>query len=186
MILDLALAIAILGLLALVAARQEQVATRRFEGNAVVNDGDTLTIAGERFRLQGIDAPEFDQKCQADGGEYPCGRRARQALERLVAGKQVACSGWQRDKYGRLLVSCEANGVDLNRAQVDAGWAVAYGAYFAEERAAREGRRGLWAGTFQSPRDYRDVHGGMIEPEHGSGITVFFAWLRQIFDFSRR
>ena len=176
---------AILGLLALVAARQEQVATRHFQGNAAINDGDTLTVAGERFRLKGIDAPEFDQKCMADGGEYPCGRRARQALEELAAGKQVDCAGWQRDKYARLLATCKAGGVELNRALVEAGWAVAYGDYFAEEHEARDGRRGLWAGTFQSPRDYRDAHGGMVEPDHGGIIATLFTWLRQIFDFSR-
>jgi endonuclease YncB( thermonuclease family) len=34
-------------------------------GLATVIDGDTLVIAGERIRLEGIDAPELHQDCTA-------------------------------------------------------------------------------------------------------------------------
>jgi endonuclease YncB( thermonuclease family) len=36
-------------------------------GPATVVDGDTLVVAGEHVRLQGIDAPEMHQTCTAYG-----------------------------------------------------------------------------------------------------------------------
>ena len=47
---------------------------------ARVIDGDTLDIAGERIRLHGIDAPESEQTCVADGVTWPCGQSATAAL----------------------------------------------------------------------------------------------------------
>ena len=96
--LDLALAAAILGLIALVSARFDRVATRQVAGEAVVNDGDTITLAGERIRLQGIDAPEYNQTCRKDGATYPCGRAAREALVRLTASGTIECAGWEHPR----------------------------------------------------------------------------------------
>ena len=46
-------------------------------GRATVTDGDTLTVAQQRIRLWGIDAPESAQQCTARNGQaWPCGRRA--------------------------------------------------------------------------------------------------------------
>ncbi len=36
-------------------------------GRATVIDADTIEIRGERIRLDGIDAPESSQTCEADG-----------------------------------------------------------------------------------------------------------------------
>ena len=41
---------------------------------------------------------------------------------------------------------------------VRAGYALAYGAYERAEREARQLKRGLWSGTFERPRDWRDKH----------------------------
>ncbi|WP_432283267.1 thermonuclease family protein [Aminobacter sp. BA135] len=180
---DYALAFAVLGLLILVSARLDRVETRRTEGVAVVSDGDSITLGGERIRLRGIDAPEYSQICRKDGADYPCGRRSREALSKLVAGRQVRCAGWERDRYGRLLGECTAAGTDLNRSQVEAGWAVAYGGYEAEEATARLGRKGVWGGDFDRPRDWRNMHGDMAEIEHGSYGRIL-NWLREIFRFS--
>jgi endonuclease YncB( thermonuclease family) len=183
-LLDYALTIAILGLLILVSARLDRVGTRQTTGDAVINDGDSLTLGGtERVRLRGIDAPEFNQVCNKDGATYPCGRRSREALVRLTRGRMVSCTGWERDRYGRLLGNCVAAGTDLNRVQVEAGWAVAYGDYFDEQEQARAKKLGLWAGSFDRPRDWRDSHGEMIESEHDLRGKVL-NWLRQIFHFS--
>jgi endonuclease YncB( thermonuclease family) len=35
----------------------------------IVSDGDTLTVDGTKFRLDGIDAPEFNQICLDEKGQ---------------------------------------------------------------------------------------------------------------------
>jgi endonuclease YncB( thermonuclease family) len=176
------LTVAILGLLVLLAARLDHTETRSLEGRVTVNDGDSITLGTERIRLRGIDAPEFGQTCHKDGADYACGRQARQSLVALIGGRPVSCSGWGRDKYDRLLATCMAGGSDLNRSQVESGWAVAYGGYRAEEEAARQKGAGLWAGSFERPRDWREMHGGMAESEHAvtGGIID---WLRRMLRF---
>ena len=97
---------------------------------------------------------------------YPCGRHAREALVELAGAAAIECSGWERDRYRRLLAVCSAGGIELNRRQVEQGWAVAYGDYADAEQSARDRGAGLWAGTFERPRDWRVEHGGMVESEH--------------------
>ena len=182
-LLDYALAAAILALLAIVAARLDRVETRKISGDAAINDGDTITLKGERIRLRGIDAPDYNQTCEKGGATYSCGRRSREALARMASSGAIECSGWERDRYGRLLGVCTAGGVDLNRRQVEEGWAVAYGDYADAEQAARQRGAGLWAGSFERPRDWRVEHGGMAEGEHDL-VAKAFNWLRAIFGFS--
>ncbi|MBZ9885973.1 thermonuclease family protein [Mesorhizobium sp. CA10] len=121
-LLDYGLAILLLGLLILVAARLDRFERRQEQGTAIVNDGDSITLGAERIRMRGIDAPEYQQTCQKAGADYPCGKLARQSLVRLIAGRPVVCSGWRRDRYGRLLGDCKAGDTDLNQTQVQAGW----------------------------------------------------------------
>lgn len=179
---DVLLSLAILGLLALVVARFDEGAAVRIAGAAAVGDGDSLTIGGERIRLIGIDAPELDQTCRRDDRDYACGRQSRQALVALIGALAVACEGRGKDRYERLLADCRAGDVDLGRAQVEAGWAVAYGDYEREEAAAREAGRGLWAGPFERPLDWRDSHGAAAEAEHVRP-SALLDWLRAILGF---
>jgi endonuclease YncB( thermonuclease family) len=181
---DIFLAIAILGLLALLAARLGHV-DKRLAGAVTVNDGDTITVQGERLRLRGIDAPEFNQTCMMDGRKYACGRRAREALKALTGDGPVACSGWQRDRYNRLLAVCTAGSTELNRKLVEQGWAVAFGDFEAEEQAAREAGRGLWAGQFDRPRQWRDTHGSLAEIDHAY-LGGLLDWLREFFALAER
>ncbi|OHV88205.1 thermonuclease family protein [Mesorhizobium sp. ORS 3428] len=167
-LLDYALAAIVLGLFILVAARLDRFETRNEQGTAIVNDGDSITLGAERIRMRGIDAPEYTQTCRKDGVDYPCGKLARQSLVRLIADRRVSCSGWQRDRYGRLLGNCRAGDTDLNRAQVQAGWAVAFGDFETEEAVARAAKVGIWAGSFERPRDWRDSHHDQpVERRHG-------------------
>lgn len=179
---DYALTIAVFALLALVAARLDRLNTRSEQGIAVINDGDSLTLGTVRVRLRGIDAPEYTQTCTRDGADYACGRMARQALATLIGRGKVDCSGWQTDRYGRLLGDCKAGDADLNRAQVEAGWAVAYGGFEREEAAARSARRGIWAGSFVQPQEWRRTHRAEPEPRHDplGGIAN---GLRELFRF---
>lgn len=127
----------------------------RLAGLPHVADGDSVTLEGQRIRLVGIDAPELDQTCVQADAPYACGRQAREHLLGLLAGGPVECTGSKLDKYHRLLAVCRAGGVDLNAAMVRDGWAVAYGGYESEEAEARAARRGLWAGGFAWPQDFR-------------------------------
>lgn len=124
-------------------------------GLAHIADGDTVTIAGTRLRLAGIDAPERTQTCRRDDRGYPCGETAKDHLEALIGGRRLDCTWETRDKYGRGLARCRVGGVDLAATMVRDGWAVAYGGFEAEEAEARRGRRGLWAGRFEWPEDFR-------------------------------
>lgn len=182
-LLDYGLATIILGLLILLAARLDRVETRQTQGAAIINDGDSITLGTERIRMRGIDAPEYTQTCRRNGADYACGTLARQSLVRLIAGRPVTCSGWQRDRYRRLLADCKAGDTDLNRAQVEAGWAVAYGEFESEEATARAAKAGIWAGTFDRPQDWRDNHRGeVVERKHGTLASIGDA-VREILRF---
>jgi endonuclease YncB( thermonuclease family) len=181
-LIDYLLAAAFLGLVMLVAARFERFAMLEAAGQAIVNDGDSITLGGERIRLRGIDAPELDQICQRDGEDYACGRRSKAALAERIGGKPVECRGWERDRFQRLLAVCRVGEADLNLAQVEAGWALAYGDYGEAERKARETKAGLWAGSFEPPRDWRERHGSAVEPEHDL-FEVLVNLLRELFRF---
>lgn len=175
-LLDIALTLAILGLLALLIARGFIGEPEVTAGAARVADGDSLVIGGERIRLEGIDAPELGQSCVRDGAEWPCGRQARDRLAQLTRGNTVSCQAYGRDRYDRLLARCTAAGVDLAGVMVEEGWAVAYGDYEIVETEARRAGRGIWSGSFERPQDWRHVHGGLAEDVHGG----FVAWLRDI------
>lgn len=122
-------------------------------------DGDSLFVNSNEVRLKGIDAPEGRQTCTRDGADWACGDAARDELRRLIGKSVVTCQVLERDQHGRMLSICKAGGQDLNGAMVASGLAVSYGGYHAEEAAAKRARRGLWAGEFTMPRDWRREHG---------------------------
>jgi endonuclease YncB( thermonuclease family) len=136
-------------------------------GPAEVADGDTLSVAGLRVRLHGIDAPELKQGCERDGSSWACGEESARQLRSLVNGTQVRCRTRGTDDYGRMLGVCEANGIELNRAMVANGWAIAFREYsqdyVADEARAKAARLGIWGSSFQLPQDYR--HAGEAQAE---------------------
>ncbi|MVA97762.1 thermonuclease family protein [Nitratireductor sp. CAU 1489] len=177
---DTVLAAAVFAGVALLVARLEETTTVERHGRPSVGDGDSLTLGGGRIRLVGIDAPELDQTCRRDGADYACGRAARDALRRLVGQHAIVCRGHESDRFGRLLAVCHAGDIDLNHAMVEAGWAVSYGRYGQAERRARAEARGLWAGKFERPRDWRAVHGRASDIEIGLA-TRLRAWVAALF-----
>ena len=128
-------------------------------GVPVVVDGDTLKIGGERVRLHGIDAPETTQTCIKNQTIWKCGRQAGEALKSHIDGREVACEGDSRDRYGRLIAVCSLAGKDLNAWIVREGWAMAYRRYSTdyvdEEQEAAARGAGIWAGDFVSPWEWR-------------------------------
>lgn len=129
-------------------------------GRASVIDGDTLDIHGRRIRLHGIDAPESGQFCRDQrGDDYRCGQYAALALSDKIGARTVSCEQTDIDRYGRIVAVCWAGGIDLNGWLVREGWAVAYrrysGDYIWAEAEARSARRGIWAGSFIPPEEWR-------------------------------
>jgi len=138
---------------------------RIIAGPAYITDGDSLEISGRRIRIVGIDAPELHQYCRKNGESYACGAVAKEHMRELIAGRNVRCQWVETDKYHRILGHCYAGDTDLNRSMVTDGWAVDYSyasdgdnTYKREERAARAAKRGIWAGTFERPKNWRKEH----------------------------
>ncbi|MDJ1159797.1 thermonuclease family protein [Chelatococcus sp. SYSU_G07232] len=151
-------ALALLGGLAVLLGVQEKKTRVSLAGRGEAIDGDSLRLGGRELRLDGIDAPELHQLCEREGHPYECGRLARRVLAERLARGSVSCDVVGDDRYGRGLARCKAEGKDLNAALVREGIALAYGAYANEEAEARSARRGLWAGSFERPADWRRRH----------------------------
>ena len=129
-------------------------------GTATVIDASHLEVAGQRFKLYGIDAPDTDETCQAAGGaEYPCGIEARDALAKLVSAGEVNCLPRGPNELNEMLASCTVGQTDVARALTEAGWALderKRTLYYEEaELAARAAKRGIWQGKFVSPDAWR-------------------------------
>ena len=128
------------------------------EGRPKAVNGDSFNI---EVRIFGIDTPESRQTCKnSEGRDYPCGAIASEAMKALIKGKTVNCEKRDQDKKnGRPVAVCYVDGKDIGAIMVERGLAVAYRKYSDkyvehEERAKAE-KRGLWAGTFEMPWDYR-------------------------------
>lgn len=149
---------ALSGLILLAALWGDAPAPPPAAANAVRTiDGDTLEVNGATLRLFGLDAPELAQTCGgADGAEWPCGAAAAARLSELTAAP-LRCA--IRDRYGRIVATCTAGGVDVGTRLVAEGLAWAYVRYspvYAEaEAAARAAGLGVWQGPAQVAWDWR-------------------------------
>lgn len=116
-------------------------------GQVAVIDGETLRVAGSIIRLAGVAAPERGDICR---GGRDCGGAATSVLAGLVRDRRIECQLSGHDRLGRPFGACDANGTDLSRAIVAAGWARAQPQDPAladlELRARRQGA-GLWAAS---------------------------------------
>jgi endonuclease YncB( thermonuclease family) len=128
-------------------------------GRAVAVDGDTLTLAGQKVRLFGVDAPEMDQMCDRKGQIWACGVMARDMLAELVAAGRVSCDVVDTDRYGRAVAVCGLGDQDVGAQMVRQGGAIAYrrysGRYVNAENAARRDGLGIWTSVMLSPEEYR-------------------------------
>ncbi|MFT0891546.1 thermonuclease family protein [Pseudochelatococcus sp. G4_1912] len=147
-------------------------------GRANVIDGDTIAVEGveSRIRLHGIDAPEGKQICDDDHGRhYLCGTRSADALSNLIGRNgTVSCTETGRDRYGRIIAICHSHGREINREMVRLGWAADFrrysnDMYATEEKEAQSAKRGLWAGQFVLPWEWRK--GKRLTSEQGGGTS---------------
>jgi endonuclease YncB( thermonuclease family) len=130
-------------------------------GSAYVIDGDTIDIGATRIRLEAIDAPELEQSCNdAQARPWPCGRRAAEELRHYVNGQALTCEPTRFDRYRRVLATCfRPDGSNVSAWLVRQGWAVAFRSttrYRAEQEEAAAAKRGIWAGTFTLPWEWRE------------------------------
>ena len=138
-------------------------------GQAWTVDGDSIRLGGRSIRLDGIDAPEWDQTCLDAGGRtWRCGLAASRALRERIRGQTITCRPRALDRYGRTIAVCAlADGSDINAWMVREGWAIASGfggTYAAEQAEAKAAKRGIWDGTFISPATWR--HQKPDRPHH--------------------
>ena len=129
-------------------------------GTATITDADTIVIGGETIRLQGVDAPETDQIClDSRGGLWNCGIVARNRLIQYIGSRETSCATNGKDAFGRWLATCSTNEGDLSAWLVREGLGMAFvrysKAYVAEEAIARSAQKGMWAGAFIAPWDWR-------------------------------
>lgn len=129
-----------------------------------VADGDTLTVLDSskrqhRIRLADIDAPEKGQAF---------GKRSRQSLSDICAGKGADVVGRGKDRYGRTIGIVTCATVEANREQVRRGLAWVFVRYapagsplYALEVIARRQRMGLWVDSHPvAPWDWRAARRG--------------------------
>ena len=131
-------------------------------GKPQIIDGDTIDIGGQRIRLHGMDAPEAEQTCEANGTRWRCGQESTWALANIIGRTWVTCVERDRDQYGRVVAVCKVGGPkgrDIGAWMVSDGWALAYRKYskdyVAMEDAARGAGNGLWRGKFVNPWEWR-------------------------------
>ena len=161
-------------------------------------DGDSFRLGDQRYRLHGIDAPELHQECKdKDGGNWPCGIRARTELRRLIGTHPLECKTEAVDRFGRMVATCHAGGRNLSEEMVRSGYATIFArqgfasAYEQAQREARAEKRGIWAGSFDIPSDWRRSNPRQEEPAGDFNAREWIAetfaqawqWLRVRFGY---
>jgi endonuclease YncB( thermonuclease family) len=136
-----------------------------FAASAVVRDGNAIQLGDVFYRLDGIDAPEFDQICIDEHADaWACGVEARDQLAKLIGGRAVRCAdlGPDASYRKRHIGTCTVDGetASLNQLLVRQGFAQnfepsARGRFKDDEADAKNNRRGLWKGCFVAPQEFR-------------------------------
>ncbi len=140
------------------------------KGYARVVTASTLYINGLNIKMYGVDAPDISQTCANHFGQgYYCGREARSWLQNWVENKEVTCHILGKVENGWATGACfvDNNKYDVGAVVVNSGWAVAYtqntDMYVEYEKQAKANRRGLWAGTFYKPWDWRKIQNRKVD-----------------------
>ena len=137
-------------------------------------DGDTVHINENKFRLEGIDAPEMRQKCKKESlkisfiigftlyKDYKCGEVSKEKLKSKILGSEIKCIFTTKDRYKRYIATCYKEKINLNQWMVRNGYAIAYRRYskkyVPDEDFAKENKLGLWQGKFMNPEKWRKLN----------------------------
>jgi len=121
-----------------------------------VVDGDTVRLDNrDQVRLVGTQAPKLPLD-RPNFRKWPFADEAKARLESLCLGRAVTlhAGGAERDRHGRVLAHLACEGVWLQGAMIEGGFARVYtfkdnralaGRMLALEATAREAESGLWA-----------------------------------------
>jgi endonuclease YncB( thermonuclease family) len=135
-----------------------------YRGSAEVTGPAMLSLDGKRILLYGVDAPVRGQPCYAGSKTWDCATASAKTLLNLVGDQPIVCQQRRIDQFGRVFAVCKAGDVDINRALVEAGMAVALPKettdYVAAEVEAKAKGIGVWRGPFTAPADYREMLAG--------------------------
>jgi endonuclease YncB( thermonuclease family) len=96
-----------------------------YRGSAEVVGPAMLSLAGKRIVLYGVDAPVRGQPCYAGAKIWDCATASAKTLLNLIGTQEIVCEQHRVDGFGRVFAVCETGEVDINRALVEAGMAVA-------------------------------------------------------------
>ena len=137
-------------------------------------DGDTVYINDNKFRLEGIDAPEMRQQCKKESfkissiigftfyKDYNCGKVSKEKLISKINGSKIKCIFANKDRYKRYIATCFRGKINLNQWMVRNGFAIAYRRYskkyVLDEDYAKENKLGLWQGKFVNPEKWRKLN----------------------------
>ena len=137
-------------------------------------DGDTVHINENKFRLEGIDAPEMRQQCKKESfkisfligftfyKDYSCGRVSKEKLITKINTSEIKCISSSKDRYKRYIATCFKGKTNLNQWMVRNGFAIAYRRYskkyVPDEVFAKENKLGLWQGKFMEPEKWRKLN----------------------------
>ena len=132
------------------------------KGNAIVVDGDTIKIKGEKIRFGGIDAPESyfkgkKQTCIEDNKEVFCGQISKDKLIEKIGTNSVKCKiEKNKDKYKRLIGECFIKNESLSIFMVRNGYAFDWpyyskGKFAKDQEHAKTNKLGFWNMKFEYP-----------------------------------
>ncbi len=140
-------------------------ATKVWAADIIVKDAGTLQLSGTTFRLDGVDAPAFDQLCLNEFADaYACGADARERLLKLIGDRTVRCEDLGPDqgfgKWHAGICTVDGAATSLNQQAVQNGLALAAassarGNFKEDEASAKKSLQGLCKGCFISGSDFR-------------------------------
>jgi endonuclease YncB( thermonuclease family) len=140
-------------------------ASPTWAASPAIRDGSTLQLGNVTYRLDGVEAPAYDQLCIDDHADsWTCGIEVRDQLTGLIAGRGVRCDDLGTDPLSKQrhigFCSVEGDKTSLNQAMVKLGFALnlepSVRARFKDDEArAKDDKLGLWKGCFVAPHEFR-------------------------------
>jgi len=117
-----------------------------------VVSGDTLRARKLTIKLVGVDAPKLAQRCRTPAGTMVrCGRRSRDELVSMVAGRQLHCVTEGAPSGGRTVAVCYVGEVELHAELAERGFVIEDTSKAGKALATESGRARQIANGLHSP-----------------------------------